>query len=285
MGRDANPSTCALQKGCPGPIAGSPGTNRFFDQYSFTNPASSPGCFTVALTPNCSEAPANQIFSEAYLGTYIPTPASQECTNYLGDLGASPANGSTGSYSFNVPGGGTFVVVVNMTNSPTGTCSSYSATISGFPDSTPGHPPIKISSLWPANHALINVGLGSAPSASCPEARQVTVYSDEDDVDPQTIGDMSPDAKDLGLGTLRLRAERRDSGDGRVYLVVVRRTDSTGTAFSCHTVTVPLSQSAAAKSSVAAQAAAAQTFCTNNGGAAPAGFFLVGDGPVIGPKQ
>ena len=36
---------------------------------------------------------------------------------------------------------------------------------------------------------------------------------------------------------------------------------------------------------VAAQAAAAKTFCTNNNGAAPAGFFLVGDGPVIGPKQ
>jgi hypothetical protein len=286
MGRDGNSSGCAIPKGCPGAIAGSGGTNRFYDSYTFTNPSASTACFTVDLTPNCSEPPAaNQIFSEAYLGSYIPTPASQECTNYLADIGASPANGATGSYSFNVPAGGNFVVVVNAVNSPASTCSSYTAKISGFPDENPGHPPITISSLWPANHALINVGLGSAPSATCPEARQVTVYSDEDDVDPQTIGDMSPDAKDLGLGTLRLRAERRDSGDGRVYLVVVRRTDSTGTAFSCHTVTVSQSQNSADKNSVAAQAAAAQSFCTNNAGAAPEGFFLVGDGPVIGPKQ
>jgi hypothetical protein len=37
--------------------------------------------------------------------------------------------------------------------------------------------------------------------------------------------------------------------------------------------------------SVNAQAAAARAFCQANGGAAPAGYFFVGDGPVIGPKQ
>ena len=295
MGRDANPATCALQKGCPGVFASSVGSNRFFDQYSFVNPAASTACFTVALTPNCSEPPANQIFSEAYLGSYIPTPASQECTNYLGDLGASPLNGSTGSYSFNVPGGGTFVVVVNMTNSPTGTCSSYSATISGFPDNTQDGGPcppcvlaasVGTSTLSLPNHALINVGLAASSTGICPANRQVTVYSDEDDVDPQTIGDMSPDAKNIALSTLRLRSERRDTGDGRVYLIVVRTSDGTGNgAFSCTTVTVPNGLGGPPVASVAAQAAAAQTFCTNNGGAAPAGFFLVGDGPVIGPKQ
>jgi hypothetical protein len=297
LGRDANPGTCALQKGCPGPIAGSAGTNRFFDQYSFVNPASSPGCFTVALTPNCTETPAgaNQIFSEAYLGSYVPTPASQECTNYLGDIGASPTNGQTGSYSFNVPGGGTFVVVVNAVNTPTSACSSYSATISGFPDDTGDGGPcppcvlaasVTTSSLSPPNHALINVGLAASSTGICPANRQVTVYSDEDDVDPQTIGDMSPDAKNIALGSLRLRSERRDTGDGRVYLIVVRTSDGTGNgAFSCTTVTVPNGLGGPPTAAVAAQAAAAKTFCTNNGGTPPAGFFLVGDGPVIGPKQ
>jgi hypothetical protein len=297
MGRDANPANCALQKGCPGVFAGSPGSSRFFDQYSFTNPAASTACFTVALTPNCSETPAsaNQIFSEAYLGSYIPTPGSQECTNYLGDIGASPVNGSTGSYSFNVPGGGTFVVVVNAVNTPTSACSSYSATVSGFPDDTGDGGPcppcvlrasVTTSTLSLPNHNLINVGHAASSTGICPANRQVTVYSDEDDVDPQTIGDMSPDAKNIALSTLRLRSERRETSDGRVYLIVVRTSDGAGNgAFSCTTVTAPNGVGGPPTASVAAQAAAAQTFCTNNGGAAPAGFFLVGDGPVIGPKQ
>jgi hypothetical protein len=297
MGRDANPANCALQKGCPGVFAGSPGSSRFFDQYSFTNPAASTACFTVALTPNCSETPAsaNQIFSEAYLGSYIPTPGSQECTNYLGDIGASPVNGSTGSYSFNVPGGGTFVVVVNAVNTPTSACSSYSATVSGFPDDTGDGGPcppcvlrasVTTSTLSLPNHNLINVGLAASSTGICPANRQVTVYSDEDDVDPQTIGDMSPDAKNIALSALRLRSERRETSDGRVYLIVVRTSDGAGNgAFSCTTVTAPNGVGGPPTASVAAQAAAAQTFCTNNGGAAPAGFFLVGDGPVIGPKQ
>jgi hypothetical protein len=297
MGRDANPANCELQKGCPGVFAGSPGSSRFFDEYSFVNPAASPRCFTVALTPNCTETPAaaNQIFSEAYLNDYIPTPGSQECTNYLGDIGASPLNGQTGSYSFNVPGGGTFVVVVNAVNSPTSTCSSYSATISGFPDDTADGgpcpacvltPTVTTASLYPPSHNLSNVGLATTSTGVCPANRQVTVYSDEDDVDPQTIGDMSPDAKNIALGTLRLRAERRDTGDGRVYLIVVRTSDGTGNgAFSCTTVTVPNGSGGPPQAAVNAQAAAAKTFCTNNGGAAPAGYFLVGDGPVVGPKQ
>jgi hypothetical protein len=36
---------------------------------------------------------------------------------------------------------------------------------------------------------------------------------------------------------------------------------------------------------VAAQAAAAQAYCQGNNGAPPAGYFVVGDGPIVGPKQ
>jgi len=75
------------------------------------------------------------------------------------------------------------------------------------------------------------VGLAASNTGICPANRTVNVYSDEDDVDPQTSGDMSPDAKNIALGTLRLRAERRDSGagaDGRVYLIVTTTSDGTG---------------------------------------------------------
>jgi len=36
---------------------------------------------------------------------------------------------------------------------------------------------------------------------------------------------------------------------------------------------------------VNANAAAAKAFADANSGTAPAGYFVVGDGPVVGPKQ
>ncbi|HXQ69614.1 MAG TPA: hypothetical protein VN844_03980, partial [Pyrinomonadaceae bacterium] len=89
-------------------------------------------------------------------------------------------------------------------------------------------------------------------------------------------------AKDIAVGTLRLRSERMDSGDGRVYLVVVTATDTAGNASkACHTVTVARNKNG----THAAQAAAAKSFCEANNGAAPPGYFVIGDGPIIGPKQ
>jgi hypothetical protein len=48
---------------------------------------------------------------------------------------------------------------------------------------------------------------------------------------------------------------------------------------------VPKSQSPADLESVAAQAAAAKAFADANNGAPPAGYVVVGDGPIVGPKQ
>ena len=127
----------------------------------------------------------------------------------------------------------------------------------------------------PFNHALINVGLSATASDNCGTVAplQVFVYSDEDD----GTGPHSPDAVDIGLGTLKLRRERDGGGNGRVYLIVVKATDSSGnTAVSVVTVTVPLSNSAGDQASVNAQAAAAAAFASSNNGAPPAGYFVVG---------
>src|SRR5262245_58377819 len=103
---------------------------------------------------------------------------------------------------------------------------------------------------------------------------------------PSGDGNSSPDAKDIAVGSLRLRAERQGNGDGRVYLIVVEAADSTGNrGFNCCTAVVPLSHSQQAVQSAQAQAAAAQAFCLANAGMPPPGYFAVGDGPQIGPKQ
>jgi hypothetical protein len=141
--------------------------------------------------------------------------------------------------------------------------------------------------LWPPNHELVNVGLSATASDNCAGALPiaVAVFGDEDDLMPGGDGRHSPDAKDIALGTLRLRSERVGSADGRVYLGLESTTDGSGnTGHACCTVVVPHDPSPASMASVNAQAAAAVSYCTANG-APPPSYFVVGDGPVVGPKQ
>ncbi|HZM90290.1 MAG TPA: hypothetical protein VFF31_27475, partial [Blastocatellia bacterium] len=121
---------------------------------------------------------------------------------------------------------------------------------------------------------------------NCPGVTtSVAVFGDENDEEATGDGNHSPDAKDIAAGTLRLRAERKGNGDGRVYLIIVTATDASGNVSRCcRTVTVAQSQSKASVASVAAQAAAARLFCEQNG-TAPPGYFVIGDGPIIGPIQ
>jgi hypothetical protein len=146
---------------------------------------------------------------------------------------------------------------------------------------------VSLTQLWTPSHYLINVGLSGSATDNCDTnlTLAVKVYGDEDDEEPTEDGNFSPDARNIALGTLRLRAERNGNKNGRVYLIIVTATDSSGnTGFSTRTVTVPLSQSAGDLQSVANQAAAAKAFYDANG-APPPGFFVIGDGPVKGPKQ
>jgi hypothetical protein len=146
---------------------------------------------------------------------------------------------------------------------------------------------VGVGSLWPPNHDLVNVGLSVSASDNSgdPVAVQVAVFSDEDDV-TSAGGEMSPDAKNIAPTTLRLRAERSGDSDGRVYLIVVTATDSSNNVTrNCLAVVVPKSQSKASESSAAQQAQAAVSYCQTHNGAPPPGYFVVGDGPMVGPKQ
>jgi len=145
---------------------------------------------------------------------------------------------------------------------------------------------VAMSQLPQNTHELINVGLAALASGgttNCPPGPlTVQVFGNEDDQTPTATNEVfSPDAKNIAVGTLRLRAERVNSGNGRVYLIVVR----SGASFSTVTVVVPKSSSPANMAQVTAAAAAAKSFADANNGAAPAGYFVIGDGPVIGNKQ
>lgn len=146
---------------------------------------------------------------------------------------------------------------------------------------------LAVTKLMSVNHDLVNVGLSATVTDDCPYGltSSVAVFGDEDDELPTGDGTHSPDANNIAIDTLRLRAERVGRKDGRVYLIIITATDSAGNkATACHTVVVPRDLTVKSLASVNLQAKAARDFCTANG-TPPPSFVVVGDGIVIGPKQ
>lgn len=74
-------------------------------------------------------------------------------------------------------------------------------------------------------------------------------------------------------------------GSGRVYLILIVATDSSNNVSrTCLSVVVSKSQNQTDINAVNQLAAPARAICEATG-AAPAGYFVVGDGPAIGPWQ
>ncbi len=145
---------------------------------------------------------------------------------------------------------------------------------------------VATDTLWAPNHHLQNVGLAfsATDNSGDPVTTEVKVFSNEDDVFDGGEN-FSADAKDIANGTLRLRNERSTSGSGRVYLILIVATDSSNNVSrKCLAVVVSKSQNQTDIDAVNQLAAPARAICESTG-AAPAGYFVVGDGPTIGPWQ
>ena len=129
IGRDGRPSPCG---GKASPGGGFPGMHRY-ETYTFTNTAGAPRCYTVTI--NAQLGGPGDIESVAYDQVYDPANID---TNYLGDSGISGLGTTVAqaSYSFTVPAGHNFVIVVNGTGD--NFSSPFSGTVSGFIDNTAG---------------------------------------------------------------------------------------------------------------------------------------------------
>lgn len=126
--RDGRASTCNLPKAvCPGVTAA---TSPRFDAYTFSTCSSAtPRCITVRLNTPCpTVAGGTQLFATVYSGSFVP---ASICANYLADSGSSPAANGTVSFTFNVPGSSTFVVVVSDVPGTTTTNCNCNLTVSG----------------------------------------------------------------------------------------------------------------------------------------------------------
>jgi hypothetical protein len=239
------------------------------------------------------------------IGAYEWGAVAAKCKNVTVSAGASCQAQASIDDGSSAPDGGNFtlaqdppgpyglgITAVTLTAThESGASDSCQATVTVVDDSAPVvTPTIGVPVLSPTRqHNLVNVGLDATATDECsapPTSFQVDVYGDEDDetpTDAETV--FSPDASDVGVGTLRLRAERVDSADGRVYLVVVSGADTAGnTGYGCTTVVVPHNSSPASGQQVADQAQAAEAHCKANDGMPPPDYFVVGDGPAIGPK-
>lgn len=119
--RDAIPSTCA-GKACPGTFSAGTFTT---DAYTFSNDSGAPACVTVNFDPNTGAGPCGTaVHAIAYLGTYDPT---NICLNYIGDVGSSV----TQPFSFTVPAGQAFIIVIGANSSGGGIGCTYAFSVVG----------------------------------------------------------------------------------------------------------------------------------------------------------
>ncbi len=229
-----------------------------------------------------------------------PNPQVLEChvDRYV-EFGVT-VTGASGSYTVTVTSNvnpdrvGTYSVVYVATDSQGRTATAIRTVVvrDTIPPSVLATTNLQL--LWPPNHNLVNVGLRATVRDLCDPSPTiaVNVFGDEDDEEATGDGRHAPDARNIALRTLRLRSERKGNADGRVYLVVVTATDaSRNVGFHAVAVVVPHDKSRKSVASAIAQGVAAQLraaeFVRYLLGALPlpTRFFVIGDGPIIGPKQ
>jgi hypothetical protein len=215
--------------------------------------------------------------TEGSLGSIgSPSCVALECT---ATVTYTPGSNYNGSDSF------TFKVNDGTVDSNT---STVSITVSPVNDAPVLTSSVAMTLISSTNSNLFNVGLTASATDQEDEdvTIQVAVFGDEDDETATLPGVVhSPDAKDIAPETLRLRGERVEANDGRVYLIIVTATDTSGgISRNYHTVVVPKNNKPASIDLVHAEAAAAAAYAESNG-TPPPGYFVIGDGLIIGPKQ
>ncbi len=140
---------------------------------------------------------------------------------------------------------GTNVVTVTVTDSAGNTvfCSSQIIVV----DTTP---PVIVSAsvnpatLWPPNHKMVNVTVSAQVTDTCgPTTWKIMRVTSNEAVNGGGSGNTSPDWVITGDHTLKLRAERAGTGNGRVYTITLQAQDAAGNVSASKTVTVTVPHS------------------------------------------
>ncbi len=124
LAAEGSPSLCFPPKLCPGPFP-LPLPPTPFHLYSFTNTSSAEACVTAQPHFECPVAPRSALHAAAYLGE---VDSNNPRLNYLGDSGGD----GTAAFSFPVPAGSNFVIVVTLRAEDVG-CDDYQLELFGLP--------------------------------------------------------------------------------------------------------------------------------------------------------
>jgi hypothetical protein len=115
--RDGIASTCADEGPNPGPTSSGP---HHYDEYGLTNTGAVSACVTVNQTVDMATCTGtNFVFVAAYSPSFNPADVAQ---NWIADGGTSP--NPTGPFSFDVPAGANFRLVVSEVTPDAG-CGGY----------------------------------------------------------------------------------------------------------------------------------------------------------------
>ncbi|MES2885331.1 MAG: immunoglobulin-like domain-containing protein [Pseudomonadota bacterium] len=177
----------------------------------------------------------------------------EACASYS-DAGATALDDKDGNLTaaITVSGGvtantpGSYTLRYNVSDAAGNAAVEVSRTVQ-VADTTPpviGNVSIDPSSLWPANHKMVNATLNYTATDSCAATVNCAIaVTSNEPINGTGDGDTAPDWSVSSDHYLQLRAERAGSGNGRVYSVALRCVDTSGNSSSAvKQVVVPKSQ-------------------------------------------
>jgi subtilisin-like proprotein convertase family protein len=155
---------------------------------------------------------------------FFPTPS---VTGSCGVISFAPPSGSFFPVGLsNVLATGTSTVDSSITDT-----SPFTVTVVDAEGPSINGASVSKSSLWPANHKMVDVAVSYTVGDNCTAAgaitRSLSVASNEP-VNGTGDGDTAPDWQVMGPNLVRLRAERAGGGTGRVYTITIKATDAHG---------------------------------------------------------
>jgi len=98
--------------------------------------------------------------------------------------------------------------------------------------------------LWPPNHKMVGVKVNAVVTDACSRTTwQIIAVESNEPINGLGDGDTSPDWIITDYRTVKLRAERSGTGEGRIYSITIQATDAAGNLSEPKTVVVNVPKS------------------------------------------
>jgi uncharacterized delta-60 repeat protein len=133
-------------------------------------------------------------------------------------------NGSVSGLLFNT---GVTTITYTLTDDATKSCS-FNVTVQDNEVPVISDLGVSQTSLWPPHHKLRDITVNYSVSDNCSVANTQISISSNEPVQSSERDDESPDWEILDDHHIRLRAERLETGNGRIYTIKITATDVNG---------------------------------------------------------